>query len=222
MTSTPRDSAPPLGVWPAPKSARRVLLFGGTFDPPHRGHIEIPPIVRDEQGFDWLVYIPARRSPHKADQPVASDQQRIEMLCGALRGVEHVGISTIETESDTPGPSFTVDTLRRLREIVGPDVELRLLIGADQAQSFDAWREPDEIKRIAPPIVMRRPGVEPAPGSWWQGSVIEAPLLEISATEIRRLLAAADDHDPALDSMLPPAVLEVIRREGLYRAPSGD
>ena len=145
---------------------RTVVLFGGSFDPPHRAHAALPDAVRaalPDAECAWLLYIPAARSPHKQRGPVASDDQRLEMLRLAIKDVAHAAVWTDEVDRATSGtPSFTIDTVRRARAWLdasgGTRVTLRLLIGADQAAKFHTWREPRRIIDIAEPLVMlRRP-----------------------------------------------------------------
>lgn len=160
-----------------------VVLFGGTFDPVHRGHVELPVRVRDElekrlgcEGKAWLVYVPAARSPHKVKGPEASDADRVAMLRLGIAesGAPRVGVWTDEMDRAAAGgakgePSYTLDTVRRARAWLdghgctsktphseSGGTQLRLLIGADQALGFHRWREPREIVRIAPPAVMVR------------------------------------------------------------------
>jgi nicotinate-nucleotide adenylyltransferase len=115
-------------VMSGPDRPELVVAFGGTFDPPHKGHVELPVRVRDEMerrygcvGKAWLVYIPAARSPHKERGPVVSDGDRVEMLRLALAGVPRTGVWTDEidrarSEEQAGEPSFTVDTLHRACE----------------------------------------------------------------------------------------------------------
>jgi nicotinate-nucleotide adenylyltransferase len=146
----------PLSV---PRTARGVLLFGGTFDPPHRAHVDLAASVRDRlcgRGW-WLVYVPAARNPLKAHAPVATDAQRIAMLRLATRAVPRCAIWTDEIDhARAKKPSYWIDTLRRAREALPTPIELRFLIGSDQAESFHQWKDPREILAIAPPIVMLR------------------------------------------------------------------
>ena len=226
-------------VYPIPEGARSVLVFGGTFDPPHRAHVTLPLAVRDAIGADWLLYIPAGRSPHKTRNPVASDADRLAMLGAALEGTERVAISTIEcagaegpddSEASERPPSYTVDTLERLSGLAG-STRLRLLIGADQAASFHRWREPERIIGLAEPVVMLRPPHEDRGAllgalgrHWpkdeldrWSHRIVEAPVMDVSATRVRSLLGAGAIDDPEVTGALPPGVLRVIRERALYR-----
>ena len=206
-----------------------VLLFGGTFDPPHRAHVELPLLVREKLGASWLVYIPAGRSPHKDDGPSASGDDRVAMLEAALDGRAGVLVSRVEIEAPE-GPSYTVRTLGRLRDSVGEDRELRLLIGADQARSFHRWREHERVADLAEPVVMLRAPQETKESLlkamspfWstagladWEGRVVGVPLVDVSATRLRELLALGDFEHPGLAEMLPASVLAVIRERRLY------
>lgn len=151
-----------------------IVIFGGTFDPPHVGHVELPRRVRDElerreglPGRGWIVYVPASRSPHKPGAPIASEEDRVAMLRLALEGVERAAVWTDEIDraraaSTNAESSYSVHTLRRARAWLDDHgmsgVPLRLLIGADQALSFHRWRDPRDILRLAAPVVMVRNG----------------------------------------------------------------
>lgn len=237
----------PVGALPVPARARTVLVFGGTFDPPHRGHIELPSLVRRKVGADWLLYVPAALSPLKKDNPLASDADRVEMLRIALldRGETNAAVATLELdrakESDAVDelhprkPSYTLDSLRFMRRELGERVTLRLLIGADQAASFHRWREPREIIRIAEPLVMLRTPMETvdrlmaelAP-HWtedelaaWRSRVVEVPVIDAEATKIRAALLREGPDAAMLDDVLPPAVVREIRTRGIYARPKG-
>lgn len=224
-----------------------ILVFGGTFDPPHVGHVELPRRVRDElersagvSGRGWIVYVPASRSPHKADAPIASDADRVAMLNLALDGVARAAVWTDEVDrSQRAGPnvepSYSVQTLRRAREWLDDHglsgVPLRLLIGADQALSFHKWRDPRDIMRLASPVVMVRSGSGAdaaalargleATGFWtadaldkWASGVVNVGRIDVSATETRAALARGEWASAA--SSMHPDVLAYVRDRGLY------
>lgn len=172
-------SPAPITPMPVAPGASLVVLIGGTFDPPHRAHLELPIRVRDElerragcEGNGWLVYVPVARSPHKGTGPVAPDADRLKMLELAIAGREvggRVGVwsDEIDRAAASPGaPSYTVDTLARARAWLDAHgsnkAQLRLLIGADQALAFHKWRDPARIMALAAPVVMLRPPVASA------------------------------------------------------------
>lgn len=219
-----------VGPAPIPRDARLVLVFGGTFDPPHRAHVELPLAAREAVGADRLLYMPASRSPLKDGIPETRAADRLAMLRAALEGRDHASISTLEL--DRPGPSYTVDTLRILRTRLPPTTAMRLLIGADQAADFHRWREPMEVIRLAEPLVMLRAPLEsrhaliesmrphwPADElSRWERWIVGVPMIDASATEIRRLLREQGPDAPALRDVLSEGVRTVIRERRLYRS----
>lgn len=212
----------PIPVDPAPfkPGVRRVLIFGGTFDPPTRAHIELPRLVLERTQADQLVFVPAGRSPHKRENPTASDQHRLAMLRAAVAeaGMHDIaGISTAEITSDYPTAAATnskharpatymIDTLRGFRAALPPGTIMRLLMGADQALAFHRWRDPRVIIAIAEPLVMlRRPAestdklLEALREHWpkdeceaWRHRIIEFDVRDISSTDVRELLRRAD------------------------------
>lgn len=228
-----RPAGPEVGPFPVPLDARHVLVFGGTFDPPHVGHVELPRAAREAVGCDWLVYVPAARSPHKAEAPSVSDADRLAMLSAALEGAERASISTIELDRGAAGQaSYTVDTLRAISTLC-PGLGLRLLIGADQAGEFHRWREPRAILRLADPVVMLRRPLEDARslmsvlGAHWEGAALKAwegrivgvPPIDASATELRRELALHGPGSAVVRKLLPEGVRRVIAERGLYSPP---
>lgn len=215
----------------APADARRVLLFGGAFDPPHRGHIDLPLLARERVGADFLLYIPAAAPPLK-DGPEASGEDRVAMLDAALAGDDRAGVTDLELVRG--GDSYTLQTLEELRGLL-PGAELRLLIGADQARQFHRWREARRVIDLAEPVVMLRPPhddraalLEAMAPHWtdeelraWDRRFLDLPTRDIASTDLRRLLRERDespspkDH-AALEALLPAPVLEIVRERGLY------
>lgn len=192
--------------------ARRIGIFGGTFDPPHLGHVRVAAEVADRLKLDRVLWIPARRSPHKPDAELTSDEVRLEMTRAATRGDPRFEVSDVELRR--PEPSYSVDTLRALGERFGLGTELVLIIGLDQYEAFDAWHEPDAIRRLATLAVMDRGGAgadEPSAG----GGVIRVPVerIDVSSTQVRASAAAG----APLAELVPAPVARIIEREGLYR-----
>ncbi|MFT3684076.1 MAG: nicotinate-nicotinamide nucleotide adenylyltransferase [Phycisphaerales bacterium] len=215
-------------------SVRTVLVVGGSFDPPHKAHVHLPLMAArhlearlDEPRGVWLLYVPAARSPFKKDGPRATDAQRIEMLTLATGHLPRCAVWTDEIDRAIGGaPSYTVDTLRRLREWLdahgGDEVRVRLLVGADQAAALDRWREAEAVVALAEPLVMARAGDDPsrfpqALGDWTR-RLLPTPMMDASSTAVRAAAAAGDFA--ALAKMLDASVLKVIQRDGLYQ-PSG-
>lgn len=205
------------------RPGQRILIFGGTFDPPHRAHVELPALVAQRLECDRIIYIPAARSPLKSDPPLSADAHRLAMLELAIADVPGAEISTIEL--DRGGVSYFIDTLTELRSALGAGAEMRFLIGADQALEFRHWKDRQAILKLATPAIMLRPpwtketlrealmreydGDEAAR---WLDWLVETPRLEISASDIRRRLAAGERVDDVLD----PFVLGYIRTHRLY------
>lgn len=204
-----------------PKDARRVLLFGGSFDPPTLAHIQLPPIVADAIDADVIAYIPTLNPPHKPGRKLASARDRVAMLRRAVADEPRAVVLTLEIDRESGRPSYTVDTLRELRDRT--TAELRLLVGADQVKLFDTWREPEAIQTLAEPVVMVRPPetVESLLASLpqrqrdvWRRRLVVVPALDISATEARDLLAERRN----VDHLIAPAVADYIKERGLYSA----
>jgi nicotinate-nucleotide adenylyltransferase len=228
-----------------PAGVRCVIVFGGTFDPPHVQHTS-GLLVKAQTilGSDAVVlYVPAARSPFKMSGPVATDRDRVDLLRLALGNDERALIWTDELDraAASPGtPSFMIDTLKRLREVIdvggrGSEITLRLLIGTDQAVAIHRWREYREVMRMADPMVWLRPPVTDAQsftvslkesGVWsdeelaqWRNRIAPLPLLDLSATQVRERLQKTTDalNDAFLRTALPIRVLEAIAARGLYR-----
>ena len=205
-----------------------VVLFGGTFDPPTRAHAAIG--ARFTAPRRPVMFVPAARSPHKDDPPGAPDDDRVRMLEIALRDAPGCGVWT--DEIDRAPPSYWVDTIRRAQEWGferGVHVA-RFIIGADQAAAFHRWREGRWLFDHTEPAVVLRPPVESVDRlvtalerarEWsaddlqrWRSLVVEAPLIDTSATAVRALLHGHDND--ALREHLDERVLAYIRQRGLY------
>ncbi|MFP4145434.1 MAG: nicotinate (nicotinamide) nucleotide adenylyltransferase [Phycisphaeraceae bacterium] len=203
---------------------RKIIVFGGSFDPPHRAHVELPERVRRQVGGDVVAYIPAGRAPHKLHKEQTPAGHRLAMLRLAIEDADHAIVLSHEIERARTGrPSYTVETLAWLREQVHPEATLRLLIGADQVRIFDQWYEAERVEELAEPLVVVRPPdtaesllatlAEGQEREKWRGRLVEVPAVDVSSTELRRRLAEGEP----VAGMIPREVLRYIREHGLYR-----
>ncbi|HSW29258.1 MAG TPA: nicotinate-nucleotide adenylyltransferase [Longimicrobiales bacterium] len=193
----------------------RIGVFGGTFDPPHLGHVAVARDVADALALDRVLWVPARVSPHKLTRPVSPPGVRLEMVRAAAAADARFQVSELELER--AGPSYTVDTLRSLRAR-WPSSELFLILGADQLRVFASWRAAHEIPGMATPALMDREGEAAAalaPDLPGMERAVHVPVtrVDVSATRVRAAVAAGED----VSGMVPAGVLAVIGREGLYR-----
>jgi nicotinate-nucleotide adenylyltransferase len=202
---------------PAGRSGRPIRLgvFGGTFDPPHAGHVRVARDVADALALDRVLWIPARSPPHKTGTGISPPALRREMTAAACAADPRFEVSDVELRRE--GPSWTVDTLRALRE-AHPGAELYLILGADQVGTLaDGWREPEEVLRLAVPVIMDREGesaAAAAPDLPGMERAVHVPVtrVDVSSTEVRARVRAGED----VSAMVPEGVLRVIVREGRY------
>lgn len=182
----------------------RLGVFGGEFDPPHLGHLAVARIARDQLGLDRLLVVPAGTPPHR-EASGTSGEVRYRMAELAFAGEPRVDVSRIEL--DRVGPSYTVDTVRALAD----EGELVLVVGADQAEDLLAgrWHESDEILRLAHLAVAPRGGNLSLDGT--DVTQLDMTPVDLSSTGARAEIAAGRGEGD-----VAPAVLELIRREGLY------
>lgn len=202
----------------APEGAtrpRRIGVFGGTFDPPHLGHVAVARDVADALDLDQVLWIPANVPPHKAGEAISPPHVRRAMTVAATAADPRFGVSDVELER--PGPSFTVDTLRRLHD-ADPDAEYFLLLGADQVRTLaTGWREPEEVLRLATLVLMDRDGASAravAPDLPGMEGALQVPVtrIDVSSSSLRDRVAAGED----VTEHVPVGVGEIIRRERLY------
>jgi len=202
---------------------RRLLIFGGSFDPPHQAHVELPEAVRIALGADVIVYMPAGRAPHKLNQQQTAGTHRLAMLRLALAepiaaGTAVVLDDEIRRVEEDGRPSYTVDTLEDLRLRIHPDAEMRLLIGTDQVRIFGSWKDWERVIELAEPVVMVRPPetIDHVPAAW-RGRVVKVPAIDLSSTEVRGRVEAGEP----LEGGVGEAVSRYIAKHRLYAATRG-
>jgi nicotinate-nucleotide adenylyltransferase len=190
--------------------AERIGIFGGTFDPPHVGHLLVAADACAALRLDRLLLVPSAAPPHKRGKVRATAEQRLAMVRAAVAGDERFEVDDLELRR--PGASYTVDTLRELA-VRHPGAELFFIVGVDQLREFHSWREPEEVARLAHLAVMAREGESvPREGPF---PVIPIPVtrVDLSATEVRRRVEAGQ----SIRYFVPDPVLEIIERDGLYK-----
>ena len=194
---------------------KKIGLFGGTFDPVHLGHLIIAEFIREAARLDKIIFIPAKLHPLKNNQSILPFQHRYHMLKLAIRKNPYFSVSDMESKQE--GISYSVDTVKNFRQQYPPDrFELFFLIGADNVAQFHLWKQPEELLRLSKFIIFGRPGfkTDMESGSYFSASqFIEAPLLEISSTEIRNRAR----QDLSIRYLVPDAVEGYIEKHSLYK-----
>lgn len=187
----------------------RLGIYGGSFDPPHLGHL-LPVIDAAETlGLTAVRFVPAAAQPFKVGQAMASPAHRLAMTERLV--AQYPGFSADRTEVERPGLSFTVDTLSQMAAS-NPSAELVLLLGADAYALFDQWREPDRIRQMATIAVLAR-GSQGSPVPQRAGvHVLESRRVDISSTELRARIAMGR----SIRGFVPDAVAEYIAEHRLY------
>lgn len=175
----------------------KILLFGGTFDPIHRAHVQLAETMRKQSGADEVWFMITPQNPWKTNKQLTDDQHRLAMARLALEGYDHLQASDYEFRLDKP--TYTYKTLRHLREEY-PEHEFMLLVGGDNWDKFEQWAEHEEILQHHRVVVYPR-----AEGS-------DLPYLPISSTEVRQRISEGKDSSDMIDSK----VAEYIKEHNLY------
>lgn len=194
------------------KALRRLGLLGGTFDPPHVGHLVAAVWSREALSLDEIWLIVAHEPWQKVGiRTVTPAADRLAMAQALVADVPGVEVSTIEL--DRGGASYTADTLRELRAL-DADRELFVLLGTDAAANVVTWERADEVRRDAVMVLVERPGAAgPAVPEGWTFERVEIPRLDISSTDLRERLS----QGKPVHGLLPAAVSSVIEARDLYR-----
>ena len=198
----------------------RVGLLGGTFNPPHIGHLVCAQEAWAQLGLDRVLLVPVFSPPHKEADGDPGVEVRVALCEAAVAGDERLGVS--RAEADVPGRSYTVDTLNRLHD-ARPEDQLTFIVGGDMAASLPEWREPQAILELCTIGAATRDGVgreellerldTELPGAADRIRFFDMPRIDVSSTLIRRRVAAGEP----VRYLVPDAVAAQIEREGLYR-----
>ena len=190
----------------------RICLFGGTFDPPHIGHLLVAQTVCEAEDFDKILFIPAFQPPHKRD--ITPVDERISMLKLAVEGNPNFEISDVELKRK--GVSYTIDTVKAIKtEMSLKNNEIFYLIGSDSLLEFQHWKEPEGILNECQVIVAIRPGFRPSDIPSWILQRIQfanIPRFEISSTNIRHRWV----ENKTIRYMVTLPIWEYIEKNNLY------
>jgi nicotinate-nucleotide adenylyltransferase len=203
---------------------RSVGILGGTFNPPHIGHLAAARLAREALGLDTVALMPAYAAPHKAGEPDPGAQHRLAMCRLAVQGED--GLSACGAEVERGGASYTVDTLRAMHAR-HPHTELTFIAGADTARTLPSWREPDALLDMASVAVVTRAGAAESDvrarldglAAERRGRVrfLTMPAVEVSSSLVRERAAAGDP----LQELVGAAVARYIAEHALYGAGGG-
>ena len=202
---------------------RRIGILGGTFDPPHLGHLLIAETARVALHLESVMFVPAGEPWLKSGQRITPACHRLRMVQLAVADNAHFCVSDCEIRRS--GATYTVDTLRQLRCRFAPDAELYFIVGSDVLDQFHRWKEPEAILELCRLAVIERPGGpedgvdalrERFPYALASGAVVSVagPRVDFSASELRRVLAAGQ----SARYQIPDAVATYIAQHDLYRA----
>ncbi len=216
---------------------RRVALYGGTFDPIHKGHVAVAEGLSKLFALDEVLFIPAHVAPHKRAGVVTPALHRYAMLALATQSEDAFRVSTVEL--DAPERPYTWETLSRMRETLGSEASVFFVMGADSWADITTWREWERVLSLSNHIVVTRPGYELGTGHVTPAVrerivdlrggageikdesegrkiyVTDAVQLDISATEVREAVREGREED--WPKLVPPPVADYIRKYGLYR-----
>ena len=197
----------------------RLGIFGGTFDPIHNGHLIVAEHVRTEMSLDRVLFIPAGQPWFKEGQVLTDAYHRLEMVRLASADNPYFMISDMEVRRD--GPTYTIDTLTKLRGEMGEDVGFYVILGVDALNELHRWRRPCDVLDVSTVVGVARPGARAVErvalesirvGASEEVAILDGPHLDISAADVRCRMAKG----LSVRGLLPPAVERYARRHGLY------
>jgi len=204
------------------QTKQNIILFGGSFDPIHNGHLAVASYAFDHLGADRLIFIQARRSPHKTDLPTADGAARLAMIRRAIAGRE--GFDVSDCELKRAAPSYTLDTVFQFRDQTCGAAEIFWLVGADVIGDLAQWYRVEELLGQCRLCIMYRGGL-PRPDltqlifafgaervRQLEKDMLPTPLIDVSSTDVRSRLAAGKP----VEALVPASVQDYIRQNALY------
>ncbi|UCE17645.1 MAG: nicotinate-nucleotide adenylyltransferase [Gemmatimonadota bacterium] len=194
-------------------SITRIGIFGGTFNPPHLGHLIVAEEVRQQCSLHKIVFMPSARPPHKVHSPLIDSQHRFIMTQLAVRDNPNFEISDMEMKRH--GKSYTIDTLKEFRNTYGSHADIFFIMGGDSIFEIDTWKKPEELLGLCHVIVTTRPGFDLTRVNDRFGDriiFVDVLNIDISSTDIRRRVR----EGRSILYLVPKGVEEYIRDEKLY------
>lgn len=194
------------------KNKKKLGILGGTFDPIHMGHLVLAEQVREQFQLDRVIFIPSASPPHKTEEELSSANHRFEMTKLALEGNRYFFVSDIELKRE--GLSYTVETLRRLKELYN-DSEIYFLTGSDVLDEITTWKDPEEIYKLAKVVIAVRPGfdkLDPEDHFAQKSIIARITGVNISSTQIREKVRKGE----SIKYLVPSKVEEYIKKRNLY------
>lgn len=191
-------------------AVKKIGVFGGAFNPPHKGHVALAKGMADSLGLDEVLIIPSYISPHKSSSSLAGGEHRLAMCRLAFGDDPRFTVSAMEL--DRGGKSYTVETLREIKKN-NPDAALYLIVGSDMFLSFNTWRCYEEILQLATLCAAsRKQGLHLAENPY-KALIVDLPVLEMSSTDLRKKLAEGGN----VEEFVGKKVAQYMESEGLYR-----
>ncbi len=192
----------------------RIGIFGGTFDPPHLGHLIAAEEIRQDFSLQKIFFVPSARPPHKLDLLLTGAACRLEMTSLATR--DNPGFAVSDVEIQRPGPSYTVDTIGEFKKRYGSDIEIYFIMGADSIFEIRTWKNPEVLFQLCKVIVTSRPGFpldEVDTDLRNKVTLAEITHIDISSTDIRRRVR----EGKSIRYFVPGQVEAYVRSRNLYR-----
>jgi len=203
---------------PAPDRPVRIGILGGTFDPPHLGHVAAARAAIERLGLDRLLLVVANDPWQKSGQRAVSPAEDRYALTEAL-AEDIPGAEASRLEIDRGGPSYSIDTVEQVlaeSRAAGQAAEVFLIVGADLVPELGSWHRHDDLRRLVTLAVVSRPtdATRAAPAGW-RTEFVDGPQVAVSSSEVRDLLLAGEP----VDALVPERVVRCIRRRGMYAVP---
>jgi nicotinate-nucleotide adenylyltransferase len=188
----------------------RIGIFGGTFDPPHIGHLILAQCAYQQLGLKKIIFIPAGRQPHKLDKPISPSKLRLDMLSLGIKGDNRFEVSSIEIDQNRV--SYTFQTLKELK-LRHPDDDLYFIMGGDNIKDIETWKNPETIFELAKVAAAHRPDCAIEGKYKDKIMLFEMPQIDISSTSIRN--SVRDGR--AIKYLVPETVEGFIIKNQLYK-----